>query len=113
MKYALVLLALLAFPAQADEYAPTTNHVLAFTGTSAATTTGFGTDTLRARFVCSAACFVALEISGVTPVATSTGATSYYLPANVPETFVVSPGMKAAAIQASSAGVLYITELSK
>lgn len=75
----------------------------AFTGTSAQSAV-MGDNTYVVRLTASADCFVAI---GANPTATTS---STFLPAGVVEYVEIFPGQRVAAIQASSAGTLYITE---
>lgn len=88
------------------------NQTLSFQTTSSIQATAFGTQTYRTRLVCSVSCWISFAVSGESPNASS--ATGVFLPANVPEVFVVSPSSKLAVISASGAtGVISITDLSK
>lgn len=90
-----------------------TTQVVAYTGTAAASTNAFGTQTRQIRIVANSACHYA--IAG-TPVAVVTDA---FLPANWVEYVTVNPGEKISAIQAATgglvtgtAGSLWVTELT-
>ena len=78
---------------------------VAVTTTSAAST-AFGSETYQILLVATAACNVRIDSGTPTAVATDT-----LLPANVPLTFICTPGQKVAAITASTA-TLSVTELS-
>lgn len=90
-----------------------TTQAVAYTGTAAASTNAFGTQTRQVRIVSNSACHYA--IAG-TPVAVVTDA---FLPANWVEYITVNPGEKISAIQAATgglvtgtAGSLWVTELT-
>ena len=90
-----------------------TTQAVAYTGTAAASTNAFGTQTRQIRVVANSACHYV--ITG-TPVAT---VTDPFLPANTVEYLSVNPGEKISAIQAATgglvtatAGTLWVTELS-
>lgn len=70
-------------------------------------TTAFGTNTRVIRVAAAVAAFIEL---GENP--TAAAASSAYLPAGSVNFFVVSGGWKAALIQASSGGVVSVTEVS-
>lgn len=90
---------------QALVIVPGTNQTVAFTGTSAQSA-AFAASTSIIRVVASEACFL---VFGADPTATTGG---MFLPSGVVEYFAVTPGQKVAAIQASTGGSLYITEVS-
>jgi hypothetical protein len=90
-----------------------TTQAVAYTGTAAASTNAFGTQTRQIRIVANSACHYA--IAG-TPVAVVTDA---FLPANWVEYVTVNPGEKISAIQAATSGLvtatagsLWVTELT-
>lgn len=90
-----------------------TTQAVAFTGTAAASTNAFGSQTRQIRIVANSACHYV--IAG-TPVATVSEA---FLPANMIEYVTVNPGEKISAIQAATgglvtatAGTLWVTELA-
>lgn len=80
-----------------------TTLVRAFTGTSAQTA-AIADEVYVVRLVATADVFVAI---GADPTATTSSA---YLPAGVVEYVAVRPGQKVAALQASAAGTLYVTQ---
>jgi hypothetical protein len=83
-----------------------TNHTIAVTGTSAATS-AVGAQTNALRLSSPVACYVAVGST----VATSTAP---YLPANQPEYVVCSPGQTVAAISiGTSTGTMSVTELTR
>jgi len=90
-----------------------TTQAVAYTGTAAASTNAFGSQTRQIRVVANSACHYV--IAG-TPVAT---VTDPFLPANWVEVLTVNPGEKISAIQAATgglvtgtAGTLWVTELT-
>lgn len=89
-----------------------TTQAIAFTGTAAASTNAFGSQTRQIRVVANSACHYAIAGS---PTAT---VTDPFLPANWVEYLTVNPGEKISAIQAATgglvtgtAGSLWVTEL--
>lgn len=107
---ALIALAfgLLTMPAMAQEYLLSTSQSLAHASTMATLATRFGSQTEAVRVVCTTACFIN---AASTPLATA--ATGTFLPANVPITIRVRPGMRIAVTASSTLGTLYVTELTK
>jgi hypothetical protein len=83
-----------------------TNHVVSYTSTSTANSTAFVAGTNTVRVIASTACHI--KFAG-TPTAASTDPR---LTANVPEYFIVTQGMKVAAIRTTTSGTLHVTELS-
>lgn len=90
-----------------------TTQAVAYTGTAAASTNAFGSQTYMVRIVANSACHYVI---GGAPVAVVTDA---FLPANWVEYITVNPGEKISAIQAATgglitatAGSLWVTELS-
>jgi len=77
---------------------------VAYTGTAGAVS-AVGTETYKVRVVVTTDAFVTTD--GSTPSATS-GA---YVVALSPEYFTVTPGQVVKAVQVSSAGTLYVTEI--
>lgn len=86
---------------------PGATQSVAIGGASAATTNAFGESTRMVRVVSTTDAFITFA---KTPVATTA---HMFLPANVPEYFLVDPGQKAALIQSTASGDAYITEVSK
>lgn len=84
-----------------------TNQTVSVSGTSAAVTNAFGSGTTVIRLVSTTDCYLKF---GASPTATSS---DILLPANVVEYFGASPGVKIAALQRSSSGTLYVTEMTK
>jgi hypothetical protein len=85
---------------------PAGDQVVAYTGTAAASA-AFGAVTTCVRLYSTTNCFVAF---GAAPVAVVTNMPLY---ANSPEYFMVQPGSKVSAIQASAGGNLHISELTR
>lgn len=116
MKKFVLALVLLAFPASAEDvWRLGTSQHLAFTSTSRPVTTAFDASTNMVRVVCTTACFLAFRESNAYNAVTaySNGATSAYVPAGIPEYFIVPGSGRAAAIAVSTDGTLHITEVSK
>lgn len=88
-------------------YRPGTSQVVAYTGTAGTITNGVGSSTQVVRVWLSTAGYIKI---GASPTATTS---DIPMPANVPEYFIVSPGDKVSAIQASSGGNLNVTECSR
>ena len=84
-----------------------TNQTVSVSGTSAAVTNAFGTGTTIIRLVSTTDCYLKF---GATPTAVST---DMLLPANVVEYFGATPGVKIAALQRSTAGTLFVTEMTQ
>ncbi len=86
-----------------------TTQTISFGPVSFATSNALSKNTIIVRLAATAPCHVA--ISTGTPTASSS---SMYLPAGVPEYFAVNgyETLKVAAVQNSTAGVLYVTEMS-
>lgn len=84
-----------------------TAHTFTMSGTSQATA-AFGTQTYRVRVATDdQPAFIRIGDGTPTAVATDT-----LIPAGWAEDFVVSPGQKLAVLQAGTAGVLTVTELT-
>jgi hypothetical protein len=90
-----------------------TTQTVAYTGTAAACTNAFGSQTRYIRVVANSACHIL--VAG-TPVATTSDP---FLPANWVEYLTVNPGEKISAIKAATNGLvtttdgtLWVTELS-
>jgi len=91
--------------ASKHHYRPVSTQTKAYTGTSAAIDSDVG-NASAVRIICSTDAFVEF---GVSPTAT---ASSMPVFANTPETFLVNPGEKVAAIRESVNGTLTVTALS-
>jgi DNA-directed RNA polymerase alpha subunit len=86
MKRLILVLLLLAVPAKADEFKLITSQWLDWNSTtSLAATNAFSAFTTHVRLVTDADVYFAVAISGNDSVVTAEGATSHYLPADVPE----------------------------
>lgn len=113
------LLALVAAPVRAAEiYRLGQTHVMAYSSSSRTITDAFNEFTSAVRITCSTACFWASAATGqqlgaVALSATSEGATSHYLPADVPVDVLIDGNGKIAVIRVSGDGTIYITEMSK
>jgi hypothetical protein len=91
-----------------------TTQAVAYTGSSAAATDAFGTETFHVRLVANSACHYAIGDGAQTATTANP-----FLPANVEEYVTVTPGQSIAAIRASSnglvtatSGTLWVTELT-
>jgi|SRR4051812_3102165 hypothetical protein len=87
-----------------DALYPGTSQALAVAGTSAQSA-AVGGNTTIVRIYATQDCWVALG-----PNPTAAANTSMFLAAGAPEYLAINPGEKIAAIQASAAGSLYISE---
>lgn len=83
-----------------------THQSKAYTGTAGTIDTAVGTNTLKVRVVCTSAAYIVI---GNSPTATTAGV---YVPADTPEYFSITPGMKVSAIQVTTGGTLHVTEVS-
>lgn len=83
-----------------------THQSVAYTGTAGTITNAVGAQTYKVRVVVTTAAYVAI---GNSPTAT---AASVYCPADTPEYFTITPGMKVSAIQLSAGGTLHVTEIT-
>ena len=83
-----------------------THQLVAYTGSAGTNANAIGAQTNMVRVVATTACYIKI---GNSPTA---AATDVYLPANSPEYFVITPGMKVSAIQVASGGNLHVTEMS-
>jgi hypothetical protein len=81
-----------------------TTQVVAYTGTAAASTNAFGTQTRQVRIVANSACHYTFAVS---PTAVVTDA---FLPANTIEYRSVTPGQKISAIKAATGGLVTTTD---
>ena len=100
------------FPKQASSRAGAT-QTIAF-DTSAAIANAFGPETFQLRLVANAACCFRIGDGAQTATITDT-----FLPANVIDYVIVSPGQRISAVKAASnglvtatAGTLWVTEMS-
>ena len=65
-----------------------------------------------ARLVCTQACFFAFQPSGITAVP-ATILTGHFLPANVPEYFIIPRDAKVSAIVSAGGGTIYVTPMGR
>ena len=109
----LCLFSLIGYQAYAEDIWRPINQrqTLAYSTTSSISATAFGEQTYRARFVCSTSCFISFGVSGQNPNASS--ATGIFLPASVPEVFIVPQNGKVAVTTGGGGGILSITEMEK
>lgn len=100
------------FPKQpASRQGNVQNVAFIATATAAALPTKFGTETFEIRLAATAACFYVISEFG-NPVA-ATAANGSFLPANVVEYVIVTPGQTLSVIEAAAAaGTLSVTEMS-
>lgn len=84
-----------------------TTQNVAYTGTAGTITNGISTGIYKVRVMVTTDAFVKVVDTG--SVATTS---DMYLVAFSPEYFTCSPGQKVSAIQVSSGGTLYATEIS-
>jgi hypothetical protein len=85
--------------------APGTTQTITTSGSSAAISTAFGNNKRIARIVATEDCHIAFAAS---PTATTSNT---FLPAKQVEYFKITAGEKVAAIQSSTAGTVYVTEM--
>lgn len=76
-------------------------QALAYTGTSAQVANPFGVQTYQIRVTSTSACYIRIGDGTLTAAATD-----IYLPANVIDYFIVTPGQSIAAIQAPTNGLV-------
>lgn len=86
---------------------PGTHQTVSYTGTHGVITNATNASTQVIRVVCTTAAYIAI---GTAPVATTS---DMYVPANVPEYFIVNGARKVSAVQVSSGGALHVTEMSR
>lgn len=90
----------------ATTYRPVSTQSITTSGTTAATATAFNGQTYIVRIHATKACFI-------TFAGTPTATTSHmYMGDGMTEYFSVSPGEKVAALQATEAGTVYVTEMT-
>jgi len=82
-----------------------THQSVAYTGTAGTITNAIGNGVQKIRVVVTSTAYVKI---GNSPTATSS---DVYMPADTPEYFTVTQGMKVSAIQVSGAGTLHVTEI--
>lgn len=122
MRWLALLVALLAFPALADDsnvsaLRPLTTHVLWSNATSARVTDGLHAQTQWVRIYAAQDAHVAFGGSSVTASATDTTtpgtASDMYVPAGTIEYFWTGGGGSIAVIRDSLDGEVYITEMTR
>lgn len=79
---------------------------VAYTGTAGTISNAVGEQTRAVRVLVTTAAYIKI---GSDPTA---AATDVYMPAAIPETFLINPGEKVSAVQVSSGGTLHVTELA-
>ena len=79
---------------------------MSFTGTSARTSSGVGTQTRMVLLAADTACHYVFGNSSVNATTSDT-----YLPANAEHLVRIAPGQYVAAIQSSAAGTLQVSEM--
>jgi hypothetical protein len=79
---------------------------VAFTGTAGTIANPISPSVYKVRVVVTSAAYIRI---GNAPPATTADP---YMPANVPEYFIVTPGESVSAIMASAAGTLHVTEVA-
>lgn len=90
-----------------DAFRLSTHQSVAYTGTAGTISNAVGAQTRLVRVVVTSAAYIAV---GAAPTATTS---DVYIPADIPEYFIVGPGEKVSAVQASAGGTLHVTELTK
>lgn len=84
-----------------------THQSKAYTGTAGTIDNAVGDFTVAVRVVVTSAAYIKI---GNSPTATSS---DVYMPADRPEVFRITPGMKVSAVQVSAGGTLHVTELTQ
>jgi hypothetical protein len=82
-----------------------THQSVSYTATAGTIASPFGTQTRKVRVLVTTDAYVKIDNS---PTATTS---DVFVPAKLPEYFIVSPGESVSAIQVSSNGVLHVTEI--
>lgn len=85
---------------------PRTVQKVAYTGTAGTISNAVGAQTRVVRVTTTTAAYIA---HGASPTAT---ANDHYLPADTPWEFNINPGDKVSAVQVSSGGTLFVTEVT-
>lgn len=90
-----------------EPFKPVRTQIVAYTGTAGTigNFTGAGINVVRITVTS-----IAHIAFGTAPTATTN---DIYMPANVPEYFIVSPGSKVSAVQVAAGGNLHVTECSR
>jgi len=106
---------LVAFPAYANEaWRMGAVQTMYFNTVSKEITTAFAKQTRHVRIVTNEDAYISFTpTNGKAAVAIPRGTTSFYVAANTPEYFVISPGTAVAVIRATTNGTISITEISK
>lgn len=87
-------------------YRPGTHQSVAYTGTAGTIANPVGSQTYAVRIIVTTASYIAF---GGGPTATTS---DIYMPAGLPEVFIINPGEKVSAVQVSAGGTLHVTELT-
>jgi hypothetical protein len=82
-----------------------TTQSVAYTGTAGTIASSVGTGTLKVRVVATTDCFIKIDKD---PTATTSDA---LLPGLAAEYFTITAGQKVSAIQVTTGGTLYVTEI--
>lgn len=86
---------------------PITSQSVSYTGTAGTISNAVGSQTRVVKLVLTTAGFVAI---GASPTATTS---DMFVPANETLFIAINPGEKVSAIQLSSGGTLYVTEMTR
>lgn len=97
----------MSYPYIGGPFRPDAHQFVAYTASAGTITNAVGAGTNMVRVVLTTAGHIAI---GASPTATTN---DVYLPANVVEYFIITPGHKVSAIRSASDGVLHVTELSR
>lgn len=89
-------------------YKPGATQVVAYTGTAGTITNATGAGIQVIRVVLTTAGHIAITTAG-----TAATTSDIYMPAGIPEYFVVPASVKVSAIQVASGGNLHVTEMSR
>lgn len=84
-----------------------THQTVSYTGTAGVISNATSAQTKVVRIVLTSAGYIAF---GTAPTATTS---DYYMPANVPEYFIINGAQKVSAVQASAGGALHVTEMDR
>ncbi len=82
-----------------------THQSVAYSGTAGTITNAVGSQTYKVRVVVTTDAYILI---GNNPTATTS---DVYLPAELPEYFSITPGMKVSAIRVADSGSLHVTEV--
>jgi len=86
---------------------PVTSQSVAYTATAGTITNAVGSHINRVHITTTTAAFIAL---GAAPTATTS---DMYIPADTPILITIKPGQKVSAIQLTTGGTLYVTEMTE